>query len=226
MKVDDNALRAVLQSHVATPAPVQPSPSAPTPSKPALTLSRPTLMMARPIFTAALASDAARVGARRAIPLSIHDDVAPRISSLPFRQRLEIQTLLASNAQTQPVVTNDVTIGFDYCVVNVTRPWFYDAFINNQSWWIPGQRKGQLSANDGHGLPTLPVGFVAVKALSITAPWTPEDITNLGQSVQFGPFGFDSKLVNGAITHEGIQIVGWMLQKLPDLPPNGSSANA
>ncbi len=64
------------------------------------------------------------------------------------------------------------------------------------------------------------MGFVAVKGLSIQAPWTPDDIANLEQSVQFGPFNFDSKVVNGAIGHDGIQIVGWMLQALPDLPPN------
>jgi len=136
---------------------------------------------------------------------------------------MEIQSVLAANAATRPVVTSDVTISFYYCVVNVARPWIHNGFINNPSWRIPGQSKGKLSANDGHGMPALPVGFVAVKGLSIKSPWTPEDITNLEQSVQFGPFNFDSKVVNGAITHEGIQIVGWMLQKLPDLPPNGAA---
>ena len=152
--------------------------------------------------------------------VGIHNDVTSEIAFLPFRQRLEIQSVLAANAPTQPVVTNDVTISFDYCVVNVTRPWFHDAFINNPFWRIPGQGRGQLSSNGGHGMPALPVGFVAIKALSIQAPWTPEDISNLQQSDQFGPFHFDSKVVNGAIGHEGIQIIGWMLQTMPDLPPN------
>jgi len=233
MKADDTVLRSVLQAHVVASPPPQPSPA---PTYHAVMLSRPTVMMARPVFTAALAKDAARTDLLSATPASrpqimvdrrvtsvaIHDDVIPRISSLPFRQRVEIQALLATNAPTQPVVTNDVTISFDYCIVSVTRPWLHNAFINNPSWRIPGQAKGQLSANDGHGLPVLPVGFVAIKGLSIEAPWTPEDITNLEQSVQFGPFNFDSKIVNGAIAHEGIQIVGWMLQALPDLPPNAT----
>lgn len=229
MKADDNVLRSVLRAQVVTPASPQPSNVL---VHPAVTLSRPTLLMARPVFSAALVSDAARtatfapttpVSDRPRTSVAIHNDVAPGIASFPFRQRLEIESMLAASAPTQPVVTSDVAISFDYCVVNFTRPWFHNAFIYNPSWRIPGQGKGQLSANDGHGLPALPVGFVAVKGLSIQAPWTPEDITNLEQSVQFGPFNFDSKVVNGAIGHDGIQIVGWMLQELPNLPPNAAS---
>ena len=107
-------------------------------------------------------------------------------------------------------------------MVTITRSWLFEPFLNNLSWRIPGQGKGQLSANNGHGLPALPVGFIAVKNLSIQAPWTPEDITNLMRSVQFGPFNFDSKVVNGAISHKGLQIIGWQLQRLPQLPPNAA----
>ena len=221
MKIDDTTLRSILQSHVGAPAPPQPAPPA---FHPAVTLSAPTRMMARPVFTAALAGGApaavAAVTNRPAASVAVYNTVAPGIASFPFRQRLEVESMLAANAPTQSVATSDATISFDYSVVNVARSWFHDAFIDNSSWYIPGQGKGQLSANDGHGLPAKPVGFVAVKSLSIQAPWTPEDITNLEQSVQFGPFNFDSKVVNGAIGHDGIQIVGWMLQALPDLPPN------
>jgi len=233
MKVSDNVLKPILLSHVVTPAPPQPSPPQ---AHPAVMLSRPALMMARPAFTAALANDGARTESSRATPavqqevtldqpatgVAIHDEVASKIEAFPFRERLEIQTMLATNAPTQPVVTSDATISFDYCVVDVTRPWFHNAFVNNRSWCIPGQGKGALSANDGHGLPTLPVGFIAIKSLSIQALWTPDDVTNLEQSVQFGPFNFDSKVVNGAVGHDGIQIIGWMLQGLPDLPPNAA----
>ena len=154
--------------------------------------------------------------------VAIHSDVLPRISSFPFRERMEIQSALATGAPTAPVAISNVTISFDYCVVNITRAWLHDAFINNTSWRIPTQDKGELSANDGHGLPALPVGFVAIKSLSIQAPWSNEDITNLEQSVQFGAFTIASKVVNGAIGHEGIQIIGWMLQNMPALPPNAA----
>lgn len=230
MKVQDNVLRTVLLSQVVAPPSSQPSPAF---VHSAVKFSPLTLQLARPIFNTALAKDIDRGTARttrllrtdllpdrQITSVGIHNDVTSEIAFLPFRQRLEIQSVLAANAPTQPVVTNDVTISFDYCVVNVTRPWFHDAFINNPFWHIPGQGRGQLSSNGGHGMPALPVGFVAIKALSIQAPWTPEDISNLQQSDQFGPFHFDSRVVNGAIGHEGIQIIGWMLQTMPDLPPN------
>ena len=65
-------------------------------------------------------------------------------------------------------------------------------------------------------------GYVAVKSLNIQAPWTLEDVTNLELSEQFGPFSFDSKVDNGGVGYEGIQIVGWILQDMPDLPPNAA----
>ncbi len=252
LKVDDNVLRTVLESHMSATAPA-PLPERPSP---AMVLSRPTLLMARPAFTAALASadvaarkvpaatasrpPASRPAAARPVAAppaaamaarpraldqpvasaAMYDRLALRIAKFPFRQRFELQRMLASSAQQQPVAASDVTIGFDFCVVSVSRRWLHQGFLNNLFWSIPGQPKGRLSANDGHGLPALPVGFVAVKDLRIQAPWTAQDVSNLQQSVQFGPFAFDSEVVDGTVKHDGIQIIGWILEDLPDLPPN------
>jgi hypothetical protein len=201
-------------------------------------LSPRTLAAAKPVFMAALAANAGPAVAAPAPQLmanqffarpggavaqaALHTDVSMRMERLPVRERFEVQSVLAVQQPLQPVTTNEVTLRFDYCVVTVTRPWLHQAFLKNVFWCIPGQAKGQLSANDGHGMPALPVGFVAVKELSISGAWTADDISNLQQSVQFGPFNFDSAVVDGAIGHRGIQIVGWLLQDLPDLPPNRS----
>lgn len=152
----------------------------------------------------------------------LHDRINENAKILPFRDRLDFDLLIAGQQATQGVTTSDVTISFDYCVATLTRPWYHRAFVNNGFWTIPGQIAGQLSANDGRGLAGLPVGFVAIKSLRIEAPWTAEDISNLAQSVQFGPFNFDSTVVDGAIGHPGIQIVGWMIEDVPPLPPNSS----
>lgn len=116
-------------------------------------------------------------------------------------------------------MVDSVAISFDFCVVNLTRSWLSSSFLANQSWQVPGEKRGSMSSNDGSGLPALPVGFVAIKRLRITAPWTSADITNLESSVQFGPFAFDSTVVDGAIGHDGIQVIGWLLQNLSSLPP-------
>jgi hypothetical protein len=156
--------------------------------------------------------------------VGLHDDLWFQLQSVPARHRWEIQGALAEAAPTQSVSTPNVSISFDYCVVNIERPWLHAAFLDDPSWRVPGRARGALSANDGHGVPALVVGFVAVKQLRIQAPWTPEDVSNLGQSVQFGPFNCDSQVVNGAISHDGIQIIGWLLQDLSELPPQGDVA--
>jgi hypothetical protein len=223
MKVSDTVLRSVMVAYmpVAAGAPALGIAAAPAAAR-AVSLSPQTMMVARPVFAAALANESFQETPvnRAATSVALHTDLNPKIRALPYTQRTEIETLLATNAQTKPVVTSDVTINFSYRLVNITREWYHSAFVNNSFWAIPGQAKGKLSANDGHGIPALPVGFVAIKGLSIQAPWTPEDVTNLELSEQFGPFCFDSKVVNGAVGHEGIQIIGWMLQDMPDLPPN------
>jgi hypothetical protein len=216
MKVSDAVAAAVVASYTATPVP-------PPPPVAQVAAAAPSLRT-RATFFPRESNGRAADHCRDGTAFSTHPE--RKSSDLRYwalKQRQEILSDLAAKAKTQPVTTNDVTISFDYCVVDVTRDWLPMAFIDNRSWRIPGQARSQLSANDGHGLPALPVGFVAVKALKIQAPWTDDDKANLEQSVQFGPFRFDSQVVDGAIGHEGIQIIGWMLQPLPDLPPNDLS---
>lgn len=229
MKIDNEVLRNVIRQRIPTLDPGDPFPireKIPRMFNRAQPLVATDVVVAHPLSSSIRSavdltgiSEGGRDDLQTVRSFAVQDQMAVKIASAPFRNRVELQEVLAINAPTQPVTTSDVTITFEYCVVNVSRKWFHAAFINNRNWHIPGQTTGQLSANDGHGLPALPVGFVAIKNLSIQAPWTPEDIANLEQSVQFGPFNFDSQVVDGAIGHSGIQIIGWMLQDLPDLPP-------
>jgi hypothetical protein len=82
--------------------------------------------------------------------------------------------------------------------------------------------KGQLTTDDNSGgnIPVLPIAFVAIKELSIEANWSETDIEISKNATDFGPFEVDSQIINNKLSHEGIQIIGWLLQKMPDLPPN------
>jgi len=42
-------------------------------------------------------------------------------------------------------------------------------------------------------------------------------------ATDFGPFKVDSGIVNNSLSHAGIQVVGWLLQHMPPLPPNDPS---
>jgi hypothetical protein len=226
LRLDDVQSRQVLLNRFPppTPAPVTPKPTGAAnhplmmmAAAPMLTQVHPAAMIAThqmvaPVPVSALAATHT---------IAINPGAFNNSAVLPFRQRMVVQSTLGAAAPTQSVASANVTISFDYCIVTATRQWMHEAFLNSRSWWIPGEAKGALSENNGHGLPAVPVGFVAVKALKITAPWTPADITNLNQSVQFGPFKFDSTVIDGAIGHAGMQIVGWILRDMGSLPPNG-----
>lgn len=170
-------------------------------------------------------TEVASVAAPPPADLDIHSNLVQQMSILPLNQRREIEVMLAQKEATQAVDSTDVSISFDFCRVDVARPWLHNGFLDNRDWIISGQPQGGLgghSAIDGRGLTALPVAFVAIKNLRIHASWTQKDIENLTGGVQFGPFAINSNVVDGAITHDGIQIVGWMLQELPDLPPNAA----
>ena len=67
---------------------------------------------------------------------------------------------------------------------------------------------------------SLPIGFVVVKNLSIEANWSDLDKKLSGEITDFGPFAVRSEIINNKLSFDGIQIIGWLLQQLPDLPPN------
>ena len=161
-------------------------------------------------------------GDATAATFAMHDDVRKQISGLDLSQRLLIKQFLVPQAPTQPTTTPSVSITFEYCLIRITRPWLVDAFINNGLWCLPDVAKGQLTAPNKFGatLPLLPIAAVAVRNLSISGNWTTEDVGAAAISTDFGPFKVDGAIVNNSLSHAGIQIIGWLLQRMPPLPPN------
>ena len=142
---------------------------------------------------------------------------------LKLNQKILVKDYIKSVSPTKPVNTNKVSISFEYCVVNIHRPWFSEVLSNiNKSWYIPGMAKGELNDPKIGGLSHLPIAFVAVKNLNIQANWKNADKKDLAKATSFGPFDINNHDLNkkGSISHDGIQVIGWMLQKMPILPPN------
>src|SRR5690606_11471388 len=112
-------------------------------------------------------------------------------------------------------------INFEYCLVKIRRSWLMNTFITNESYFIPGSTKGQLSALGSEGnLSLLPIAFLAIKNLTIEADWSKVDIINSKDATDFGPFEVSSNIIDNKLSHKGIQAFGWLLQRIPDLPPN------
>lgn len=154
---------------------------------------------------------------------AVHTNYLQQLNMLDIRKRMLVNKYLADNAPTQPVKTSSISISFDYCIVGIDRPWILTAFINDKSWFIPITAKGQLTTSGG--LTAMPIGFVAIKNLNIESTnWSAEDIAISKDATDFGPFKVSSEILSSKISHAGIQIIAWLLEKMPDLPPNNSPA--
>lgn len=166
--------------------------------------------------------DAATLIAPAVRTFTLHDEVQQQFRTLNLPQRRVMNEYLVAQAPTKPTTTPSVSITFEFCLIRIARPWFVDAFINDRSWCVPGTTRGQLTAPDKFGatLPLLPIAAVAVRNLKISGHWTTDDVSTAAMATDFGPFKVDSGIVNNSLSHAGIQVVGWLMQRMPPLPPN------
>jgi hypothetical protein len=182
--------------------------------------------------------------------------VTTPIERLPIGARLPIFVLptrpadpAASQAPApQPALQPDFTMSFDYCVVQLTRPWLSGDFLATPGWYVPGMTEGSYSsgpepvvsalagstpAQAGTSSPAtqqqpatygpltfIPTAFVAIKNLVMNASAIDAGATSTGPVSAFGPFS----LVNAtgaanALTAPGIQVIGWICEAQPQLPP-------
>ncbi|PPK96141.1 hypothetical protein CLV92_105243 [Kineococcus xinjiangensis] len=143
-----------------------------------------------------------------------------RLRLLPVRDRLLIKRVLDDVTPAAEVTTPSLDVSFEYCLVNLRRPWCSTSLLHDRSWRIPGHSRGDLTAPGAPGnLPLMPVGFVAVRKLRISAAWSEADRSRLGAATSLGPFEVGPVDASGALSRDGMQIVGWLLQPLPPLPP-------
>jgi hypothetical protein len=158
---------------------------------------------------------------REDMPVRLHDTYLRQYKGLDVNQRIRLRRYIDDKTPTQPVETTSISISFDYCLVKIRRDWYLDTLINDRSWCIPAMRKGELTSSGPAGnVPLLPIGFVAIRNLNIQASWTAEDLAHAAHATGFGPFKVEVDTQKSQLTHPGMQIIGWLLQAMPDLPPN------
>ncbi len=128
---------------------------------------------------------------------------------------------------------------FEYCVVQLRRSWFSGTLLSTPGWCVPGKHKGDFSsgplatpapgsvAPPGSSTPLqtgplayVPIAFIAVKNLSISAAAFGLGNSTVQGATAVGPFSVSaSSSGSQALTHPGIQIIGWMCAVQPQLPP-------
>jgi hypothetical protein len=145
--------------------------------------------------------------------------------NLRLNEKIIVKDAIKKNSPTRAVNTNKVSIRFQYCLVRFQRDWLSEGiFFLHKLWYIPGMSRGALNDPAVGGLTYLPIAFAAVKDLKITANWQDVDKNDLQNATSFGPFDIHHEgnvSEKSSLTRSGIQIVGWILQKMPVLPPQG-----
>lgn len=155
---------------------------------------------------------------------------------VPVVERADVMRLrleeLRKRSQPQAVTSKSLTLSFQYCLVTARRPWLSGAFLHARNWFVPRMRAGEAATGTGTGegaFEAIPTAALCVRNLSIKAEWSAEETAMLSSATKFGPFslvGRDIEATTNSLTCAGIQVIGWIFEPLPCLPPNSDPALA
>jgi 2-oxoglutarate dehydrogenase E2 component (dihydrolipoamide succinyltransferase) len=130
----------------------------------------------------------------------------------------------------QPIQTDGFSVSFDYVIVTFDRPWWDDVFVANPSWTTPGFTIGQLSSGSasspaGLFITLLTTGMIVIRRLVITASsWQDSDRSAIASATSLGPFCMSgSEFTDQELRRPGIQVVAWICQIPPVMPPSSQS---
>lgn len=238
------AIRSTAGVMAAVPA--QPPAQAPAPNPALARMMASRAMMSRAptpgIRGAAVSPAAMRIGGapvfRPPIGIVPHPIPAPPPAATPAGPvrvqpvflRSDIMALrmreLHQQSTPQSVTSNNLTISFEYCLVQAVRSWLAGTFLISKNWYVPHTKAGEIASGTGTGtgwLEVAPVAAIVVRKLLIEANWSKDDIAILQNAVNLGPFnlvGRDIEAVSNQLSCPGMQIIGWVLEPMPRLPPN------
>ncbi|MGC1310503.1 MAG: hypothetical protein WA885_25000, partial [Phormidesmis sp.] len=132
------------------------------------------------------------------------------------------KAILLDSTYTQAVESNQLQLSFQYCLVRVQRPWLSHSLLQTKGWYVPGYEAGEFSNGtlDNKGLfPALPISFIVVKDLTISG-WSQSEFKHVEKAMALGPFSLiDRKLSEQSLTWRGMQVIGWISQVMPFMPP-------
>jgi hypothetical protein len=147
----------------------------------------------------------------------------------PVLQKFRLTELLRFASEYE-VVSSSLSLSFKYCMVKIDRPWLSQAYLATKGWYVPGYASGGFSTgavDNNPGLfPALPINFIAVKDLQISG-WSHEEEVNVIKAGGLGPFSLIDRSidqVSKTLSKPGIQIIGWICQTMPLLPPASAPA--
>jgi hypothetical protein len=130
----------------------------------------------------------------------------------------------------QAVTSKNFKLSFDYCLVEANRDWLSGSFLIARNWYVPHTKAGEISTGSGTGggsFEVLPVAAIVAQNLVIEADWSHDDTVTLQSIVNFGPFSLVGRTIDqvkNTLSCKGMQIVAWVFEPMPKLPPNSDPA--
>lgn len=138
----------------------------------------------------------------------------------------ELSPLIIKHTTVQQVTTSAIRLSFSYCLISIDRDWLLQTFLNLPNWYVQGYPSGAFSngtiQNNSGVFPVLPIACLVVKDLQLSAQWTQEDLTSIQQAASLGPFSLAGRSLDSSsttLTASGMQVIGWISQVMPLLPP-------
>jgi len=146
--------------------------------------------------------------------------------NLNVAQKFLVTDIIYEQLSRRPAstATDGFSISFKMCRVNVDRDWFKLALLSTRNWYMFNTNTKEYSTGDADNnpgmFPLLPVSFIVICDLKITANWSQEDKSNLDKAVSFGPFDIRNRTLNqNTLEVKGLQIIAWISKLMPPLPP-------
>jgi hypothetical protein len=143
-----------------------------------------------------------------------------------------IARAVKEQSESRPVTTERMSLTFDICLVALNRPWLSDGFLSLVNWYVPHYAEGAFSDGtpeyDGGALAAIPTACVLIRNLTIAAQWSADDRAAVESSAGLGPFsllGRTYDVSTGTVTVPGVQIIAWVCEAMPLLPPRSDPSH-
>ena len=170
------------------------------------------------------------------VPMHVTPPPAVHVAAPPPVLRSDVMALhlqeLRVQSTPQSVSSNNMKLSFDYCLVTADRNWLNGGFLTARNWFVPHTKAGEIASGAGSeagSFEVLPVAAVVVQNLQIQADWSQDDLAVQEKCVKLGPFSLVGRTIDAGsntISCKGMQIIGWVFEPMPCLPPNGDPALA
>lgn len=128
--------------------------------------------------------------------------------------------------ETKPVDSQNFNMSFDYCVVQIQRPWFNTKMFNYSNLWYSIAAAEDFFSSGVKGpenqgcFRAIPKAFIIIKNLKIKASWSVNDLHDAKESAGLGFFNLMNSEMNidNELINPSLQIIGWVCEATPKMP--------